>query len=197
MTLEIMTWFGDDLCASETTISDSGDKVGELEDVMPWDVDHATAVVPDAVAYMRDHSASELPDVISCSGLDMLVSLRVKMLMEDLRLGEEVGFLPTTVLSRRKKRIADYYYLYSRDDSRDNAVDLRRSAAQYVEGTNIVIKVRKWVFDPSRLPDADLFRCHRDWIATETLKDRFESHGIRGFRFIPIWSHENGALCQD
>jgi hypothetical protein len=169
----------DGLTAADTPRTDADEQVAIWADVMPWDVDHATAVI----TYRPPRSV--LPDHIALGGMDMLLSLRAKLVIEDTQLGDEIGFLPTKILTRQKKHLADYFYLYSRE-SKDDALDLVQSDITYFAETGFIDTIDRWVFNPSCIPATDLFFSHYKWIASENLKSRFEAHGLSGFQFISI-----------
>jgi hypothetical protein len=160
----------------------------------PWDVACAVSQVPTDAEYPEVHSAEDLPDYLFLGGIEMLVTLKVKMLLDELRVGEEVGFLRTRMVNMARKYLADYYLVYSRAEH--NVLDLTRSQVRYYQDTDLISEIHEWALDPASIPPYDLFLAECKWIATETLKDRFEMHRVTGVRFVPIWSHEKGPLAK-
>jgi hypothetical protein len=143
--------------------------------------DDAPDVSPDA----------EKADYIFIGGGDLLLSCSATSILQELRLGDEIGFLPTRVLNRAGDKVGDYYMVYAREER--DCLDVAGSEVEYYQEGKVIAEVFKWALDPEKIPPLDLFRCQERWVATETLKHQFETNRLRGIKFVPIWSHEEGS----
>lgn len=174
---------------------DEGRELWTIFDPRPWDADHGTSQVPQYAEESDILRGDQLPDYVHIGSLSLLVSLKAKMILVGLCLGGEIGFLPTRIVNRKGKHLADYFMLYSRTET--PVVDTEKSDIEYVRGgcTFPPASVRSYVLCPEQLPDSDLFLSEiPNWMATERVKDQFEAHGVTGIFFKPIWSHEEGPV---
>lgn len=173
--------------------NDEGRELWPIFNPRPWDADHGTSRVPHYAEEPNITNAEQLSDYIFIGGLCLLLSLKVKMILEGLCLGEEIGFLPTRIVTRKGKHIADYFMLYSR--TRTPVVDTEKSDIDYGPVKEFPpLAMHSWVLRAEQLPDSDVFRSEISWMVTQRVKDQFESHGVKGVFLKPIWSHEEGSV---
>jgi hypothetical protein len=139
------------------------------------------------------------PDIerIDCDRIDvrpqmLLFSKRAIAVLHKCRI-PDIGFVPTDVFNRAGRLLVEYDLVYQCTRFHD-VLDHERSLCKYWVKPTAIARVFRWVLDPSKIPEADLFRAATEWLATDVLREACERHSLKGFKFVPVWSHENGSV---
>ena len=181
----VLRW-DDDCTEGAHPRAESGKEVRFWRYPRPWDVEHASARVPLDDLESDPSTEEDLTDYIFIGGGDLLVSQKVKRLLDQVRVGHELGFLPTTIVNRRGWELARYVMIYPRNEP-EGLLDEEVAEVEYYPDTKVVFKVKKWAVHADRVPDSDLFHCHHAWLAGDVVKSLFESNDVTGFQFLPAW----------
>lgn len=135
--------------------------------------------------------ARELRDRMYCPSSYLLVSERLGAALRAAAIDEAIAFLPVTVVGIAQP--ARYLMLHC--PVAHDPFDYERSSFEYFHSQPDAIQsVRKYVFDPHKLPPWELFRTPQyDWIMTESLVQHLLAQNFTGHSFHEIWSNEASA----
>ena len=151
--------------------------------------------------------AAEMPDVLSLYAYasEVAVSPRCKDMLQKLRMGEEIVFIPVVVKNRAEKALATYFFVGSTRRhyvvDHDHAgleywPDFAEGKADFVEERrkNAIYEVYDWALVNENIPESDLFKVETNvWIATERVTEMFEKERVTGCQWELIWSTEDAA----
>ena len=172
--------FGTDMiCMSQSELTSDGDVAGDADGPSLKDISQVIV----RLYSERRHSKSikVLPDLIWTAGaMYFVLSSMTKEVINRCRVGDEVGFIPTTIQdSKGNVRSDDYWFMYSSREC--DIADYERSDVSWCDG--IPVSVRKWVVNSKKIPPFDLFYASpNDWFASEDLKQAFEINDIGGLQ---------------
>jgi len=167
------------------------DQNGEAMDFLAEDLEWASATVG---------SRGSLPDCLFVVGpVGRVISDRAaKVFRAEARCCEQFQWVPVRLLrGRAKTRVGDYWLLHQGKEY--VVLDYALSDLVFMEGTDVIRRVDRWVLDGRILPALDLFRDDGTaWIATEAVKQLVETHELTGFQFTAVEvSYEGRILAQD
>lgn len=153
-----------------------GNAVRDLQD--PGEVEHAFAKI------CTDRRP--LADKLWSIGRDFVVSQLVRDVVERCSFGHGLKFVPTTILSKRGKVVAEYHLVLGIEQH--DVLDHQRAVFNYFETSPRQIRsVKTWALDESRLPAPNIFQTVQGpWIADQATVDCFQEHKLTGFKFVPI-----------
>lgn len=132
-----------------------------------WEVDHGIASVPFLDTEADIESSDDLPDIIDVY-LETMVSSRVQSLLTQFDCDPTICFLPARIINRAEVELSSAYVMpFSR--FWHNAIAPTASNAELAD-SGAIIKIRRWVFDRTRIPLFDLWYAHRlHWVVSERL----------------------------
>lgn len=129
--------------------------------------------------------STELPDIIWTPGtMYHVISGAFKQVLASHCLGDDVGFIPTTIQSDQGELWCDdYWLLYSLREH--EIADYDRSEVIWCE--DIPVTVRKWVVNSEKVPASDLFYASpNDWFATDELRLAMQRNSISGAKLMRV-----------
>jgi hypothetical protein len=87
------------------------------------------------------------------------------------------------------------YYAYRCTNRKDNAVDLENSECRYLEDGRIN-GIDRYVFKSQVIGDDEIFCRISGTFYTDKFKRRVEEAGLKGGKFIEVWSDEKAGVAQ-
>jgi len=127
------------------------------------------------------------------------------LIAANLNMWSEIQWTKIRVMDRRKRHLADYWWLKCNIFGGLKALDLQHSKYtvyaphQVVQPGAVVVKnVEDWVLDSRVIGDLDWY--HGDkvkWFVSPKAKNLIETHNLTGFMFTPVdvWTYDDSETA--
>lgn len=131
---------------------------------------------------LRYEGSKPLPDA-SMVGKTILFNANVRELAATMRIPSNILWVPVDLFNKQQ-HVSTWWTAICTDTVR--VLDLDRSPHTVYPSSRVLSKVERWVIDPDRLPDADLFVGElAEWLVTSRFQEAFARSGFVGLTFLP------------